>query len=417
MLTSILKQSKSININKAINYVAIGYAFILPVSRAGVSLATALLFILWLVEGNFKDKFQFLVKNKVIMALAAFLAFSALSLLWSSDYMTGLNILRKYWYFLPILVFATSIRKEYLFRIMSAFLLGMLISEILSYGIFFELWSLRHGSPADPTPFMNHLQYAMFLTLSSLLLLNRTFFEVSWKWKSFYFLYFLTVTSNLFLNGGRTGHLAFAITIFIVGFVNIKNKILAFFLMLLLVVSILYAAYQISPIFKDRFDAGSNEITSLSSNDKNQYAGSMGIRLATWKVGMTIVQDNPIIGTGIGDEMHVLEKKLYSFDASIAEPVENLLESHFHNAYVQYAVQLGIVGLLLYLLVFYEILKLNIKDKELSNLRYIFVSVFCIASLVELMFGAQFPLAFFALFVGIFIGFSQVEEEDFFHKK
>ena len=416
MLSSILKQSKSININTAINYVAVIYAFCLPISRAGISVGTALLFILWLAEGNFKDKFHFLVRNKVILSLTAFVLFSALSLFWSSDHTIGLNSLRKYWYFLPIVVFATSIRKEYLFKIMSAFLLGMLISEILSYGIFFELWTLKHGSPLDPTPFMNHLQYSMFLTMSSLLLLNRIFFESSWKWKSFYFIYFLAVTSNLFLNGGRTGHVAFAISIFVVGFANMKNKILAFFAMLFLVVSIFYAAYHISPVFKDRFDAGSNEMTSLSNNDKNQYTGSLGVRLAMWKVGMDIVQDNPIIGTGIGDEMHALEKTLYSFDDSIAEPVKLLLKYNFHNAYVQYSVQLGIIGLLLYLLIFYEILKLKIKNKELSNLRYIFVAVFCISSLVELMFAAQFPLAFFALFVGIFIGFSKAEEEEFFIK-
>ena len=416
MISSILKQSKSININTAINYVAVIYAFCLPISRAGISVGTALLFILWLAEGNFKDKFQFLVSNKVILSLTVFVLFSALSLFWSSDHTIGLNSLLKYWYFLPILVFATSIRTEYLFKIMSAFLFGMLISEILSYGIFFELWTLKHGSPLDPTPFMNHLQYAMFLSLASLLLLNRTFFESSWKWKSFYFIYFLAVTSNLFLNGGRAGHVAFAISIFVVAFANMKNKILAFFTMLLLVVSIFYTAYHISPVFKVRFDAGSSEMTSLSNNDKNQYMGSFGVRLAMWKVGMVIVQDNPIIGTGIGDEMHALEKALYSFDDSIAEPVKLLLKYNFHNAYVQYAVQLGIIGLLLYLLIFYEIIKLKINNKELSNLRYIFVSVFSIASLVELMFGAQFPLAFFALFVGLFIGFSKIEEEEFFIK-
>ncbi len=416
MLASTLKEVRSVTINTAINYVVIGYAFVLPVSRAGISLGTALLFILWLIEGNFKDKFHFLVRNKVVVALFAFVAFSAISLLWSSDHTIGLNSLRKYWYFLPILVFATSIRKEYLFRIMSAFLFGMLVSEILSYGIFFELWTLKHGSPADPTPFMNHLQYSMFLTLSSLLLLNRMFFETSWRWKSFYFIYFLTVTSNLFLNGGRTGHVAFAISIFVVGFVNIKNKFLAFLSMLILMVSIFYTAYHISPVFQSRFDAGTTEMTNLSNNEKNQYTGSFGVRLAIWKVGIAVAKDNPLLGTGIGDEMHATEEKLNDYDTSY-ESIRRLLQFNMHNAYVQYLVQLGIIGLLLYLLIFYEIIKLKIKDKELSNLRYIFVAVFCIASIMELMFAAQFSLAFFALFVGIFIGFSQVEEEEFFLKR
>jgi O-antigen ligase len=135
--------------------------------------------------------------------------------------------------------------------------------------------------------------------------------------------------------------------------------------------------------------------------------------LALIKAGLVIVQDTPIIGTGIGDEMHALEEKLPLFDETIAVPVKRLLKYNFHNAYMQYLVQLGIIGLFLYLLIFYEIIKLKINNRELSNVRYIFVAVFCISSLVELMFAAQFSLAFFALFVGIFIGFSQFEEEEF----
>ena len=76
---------------------------------------------------------------------------------------------------LPLIVIASSIKKEFIPKILGAYLLGMFISEILSYGIFFELWTTRHGDPSDPTPFMNHLDYSTFLTFTSLLLFNRFF--------------------------------------------------------------------------------------------------------------------------------------------------------------------------------------------------------------------------------------------------
>ncbi|MFA5461993.1 MAG: O-antigen ligase family protein, partial [Sulfurimonas sp.] len=284
---------KTIALDKYINYIFVLYAFLLPISRAGISILSVLLIILWLFSDNFKRNLKFIKSDKTIIYILIFVGFSLLSLLWSSDALSGLIYIRKYWYFLVIPVIASSIERKYLEYAISAFLAGMLISEALSYGIFFELIQWKHGSPHDPTPFMNHLQYSMFLTFSSLLLLNRFFFEKEIKFKIFYFLYFLLVTSNLFLNGGRTGHLAFAVSIFAVGFLNIKNKFLAFLSMLLLVSSIFYTAYHVSPVFKNRFDASVVETQNIT--DKGALCGSFGSRLGMWIVGSEIFVENPIL--------------------------------------------------------------------------------------------------------------------------
>lgn len=397
---------KNITLNSYINYIFVLYAFFIPISRGGIVLTTVLLFTLWFFTDDFKKKINFLKSSKIAISLLAFVGFGVLSLLWTDDVGSGINYLRRFWYFLPIFVIATTIKKEYLSYGISAFLAGMLISEILSYSIFFELIQWKHGSPSDPTPFMNHLQYSMFLSFASLLLLNRFFFEENLKWKIFYFLYFLTVTSNLFLNGGRTGHFAFAFSIFIVGFLNIKNKFIAFFSMLALVTSIFYLAYQISPVFKNRFDASVVETKSI--NDDGVFCGSFGIRLGAWIVGGEIFMDNPILGVGISKNTDTL--KMY-IDKS--HPDMKCVKSmvNYHNYYVQMAVKLGIIGLFLYLMIFYNILKLNIKDKQSYNLMIIFVAVYSTSSLVENMFHQQFSAAIFALFTGIFIAQSRRENE------
>ncbi|MDT8339671.1 MAG: O-antigen ligase family protein, partial [Sulfurimonas sp.] len=285
-------------------------------------------------------------------------------------------------------------------------LASMLISEAISYSIFFELIQWKHGSPIDPTPFMNHLQYSMFLTFTSLLLLNRFFHEEQLKWKIFYFLYFLTVTSNLFLNGGRTGHLAFAVTIFVVGFLNIKNKILAFFSMLALVISIFYTAYHVSPVFKTRFDASVVESQNIIQD--GSFCGSFGARLGLWIVGSEIFLDNPIIGSGVVKSMDEMRNRVKE-----SHPDKNCIAHlpSYHNIYVQSAVHLGIIGLFLYLMIFYSILKLKIGDRYYLNLMIIFVSVYSVSSLVETMFHEQFSAAFLALFTGIFIAQNRIENE------
>lgn len=397
---------KNISIDGYINYLFVLYAFLLPISRGGISILTALLFILWLFSNDFGKKIEFIKSNSVILYFLAFVGFSLLSLFWSDDANSGLAYIRKYWYFFTILVIATTIQKKFTQYAISAFLAGMLISEALSYSIFFELIKWKYGSPSDPTPFMNHLQYSMFLTFTSLLLLNRFFHEERLRWKIFYFLYFLTVTSNLFLNGGRTGHLAFAVSIFVVGFLNIKNKALAFFSMLILAASIFYTAYHVSPVFKNRFDASVTETQNITQ--KGSFCGSFGSRLGMWIVGGEIFLENPIIGTGVVKNMDDMVNRVKE-----SHP-DKICVTHlpsYHNFYVQSAVHLGVVGLFLYLMIFYSILKLNIRDKYYFRTMIIFVSVYSVSSLVENMFHEQFSMALLALFTGIFIAQRRTEHE------
>ncbi|MEN8304493.1 MAG: O-antigen ligase family protein [Campylobacterota bacterium] len=397
---------KNKTLDDYINYIFVLYAFLVPISRAGIVLTTLLLFVLWFFTDNFKQKISYLKSNSVVKYLTFFIAFGVLSLLWTDDVGSGINYIRRFWYLLPILVIATSIKKEYIPYAISAFLVGMFISEVLSYGLFFELWTLSHGSPSDPSPFMNHLQYSMFLAFASLLLLNRFFFEAQLKYKIFYFLYFLTVSSNLFLNGGRTGQVAFAVSLILVGLLNIKNKVVALLSMSLLVVSIFYTAYQVSPVFESRVDMTIKNISSIEN--ENFYCSSLGKRLGQWSVGSEIFLDNPIGGIGISKNTETMKRYI---DESHPDKacVKNL--PNYHNYYVQMAVKLGIIGLFLYLMIFYSILKLDIKNRQNYNLMVIFVTVYAVSSLFENMFHQQFSEAIFALFVGIFIAQSRLEKE------
>lgn len=403
-MNAIITKLKNISIDSYINHLFVLYAFLLPISRAGISIITVLLFTLWFFSDNFKKKIEFIKSNSVILYFLAFVGFSLLSLFWSDDAGSGLAYIRKYWYFFIIIVIATTIQKKFIEYCISAFLAGMLISETLSYSIFFELIQWKNVTPHDPTPFMNHLQYSMFLSFTSLLLLNRFFHESQMKWKFFYFLYFLAVTSNLFLNGGRTGHFAFAVSIFVVGFLNIKNKVLAFFSMLALAVSIFYTAYHASPVFKTRVDASVAETEKITN--EGAFCGSFGSRLGMWIVGSEIFLENPIVGTGVVKNMSDMNERIQE---SHPDKLCIIGLPSYHNFYVQSAVHLGTIGLFLYLMIFYSILKLKIKDKYSFKLMVIFVSVYSVSSLVENMFHEQFSAALLTLFTGIFIAQNRIE--------
>ena len=406
---------RKIPVEKSINYLVLAYAFTLPLSRAAVSLFSILLFVLWLLESGLKERFLNALKNPFILAWAIFLLFSTLSLLWSEYFIHGLKYLRHYWVLLPLFAFVTYVKTENIPKIISAFLFGMLISEILSYGIFLDIWTFNHKTSLDPSPFMNHIHYSTFLAVTSLLLLNRFFFEEELKLRVFYFIYFLMTTSNLFINGGRTGQLAFVIGLFVVGIINMKNKLVAIFSIALLSTLLFTTAYYLSPTFQSRLHTTMSALTQIESNTNQMYASSFGTRLGAWMVASKIFQDHPLLGVGMGSEMYALKEKidttmpeLKTFHPEYGPLLYNI--KHYHNSYVTYLIQMGTIGLILFLHIFYRLAKLPIGDRELNNLKYIFIIVFMIACMFEQMFALEFPLALFTLFSGIFVAASKTKK-------
>lgn len=395
---------QNINYTKSINILLVLLAFSTPVSRAGIVLFSALSIILWIVEGNLTDKIKSLIKNPIILTLLLFILYNIIALLWNESLYEGIKYIKKYWYFFVIFVMYTSLQKRYIPYMINAFLIAMLISEVLSIGIFFEWWEFKKATPQLPTPFMHHIQYSLFLAFTALLLLNKTFIETRLAYKTAFLFYFIFVTINLFVNGGRTGQLAFLVTLFIVGLLNMKNKLKAFFLMLFLVSFTLFAGYNLSPNFKQRVDKA--QVDATATFKKQDYCDSIGQRVGAWIVAIDIIQEHPILGVGVSDSQQTLYTHVTE---NHPEKKCVLAIAHFHNDYIQNFVQLGIIGLVLYLLLFYKIFTIKTQNKEYKNLTIIFISVFAISSMFDNLLHLQFPIGLFSLFIGISVTMQKFE--------
>ncbi|MBN2823735.1 MAG: hypothetical protein JXQ76_00305, partial [Campylobacterales bacterium] len=252
-----------IPLTQLLNYLFIAYAFVIPLSRAGIVVFLLLILLVWIffTKNHLKD-IENIYQSNAFKAFVLFWLYNFLSLLWveQQNLSDALKIVVKYWYFLTVIVIANYIQKEKILTVLSAFILGMFISELLSYGIFFELISLNRGSPNDPTPFMNHLDYGLFLAFTSLLLLSRLLYEQSLKYRLFYLLFFISVTINLFIVGGRIGYVAFVISLIILFMHRFEHRLRAFVVALGVLVTIVSLAYNFSSTFKDRLIASIESI-------------------------------------------------------------------------------------------------------------------------------------------------------------
>ena len=399
----------NLNYNIILNYLIVLYAFCLPISKAGISLSVIIIFLFWILEADFKRKYFEIKNNYFILTIFIFILYSFISILWSSDKIFALEYVKKYYHFLIIPIIFTSLKKEYIDKVFSAFLLGMLISEITSYGIFFELWTKEGISPNDPSPFMDHSNYSTYLAFTVFILMHKIIHTDDLKWKLAYSIFFLFSTSNLFLNGGRTGQFSFLIALCLIGFLNFKNKLKAVVLFISLGTTIFVSAYNISPVFKDRFDYFLHDV-EVMINEKD-FSNSFSLRVALWISGLEASKHNLIFGSGIGDERENANYILQKFNISndnFKQETENSID--FHNMYVQYIVQLGIVGLIVILLIFYLFFKLDIRDKVYRNLLIIFLILYFCHSMLGNSFHINQSMVLFVLFSSIFITIYKYEK-------
>lgn len=396
---------------KLLNYLIIAYAFSLPLSKAGISLFGILLILVWIVESNFKVKYQAIKENKLIRTIFIFIGFSILSILWSSDTLFALDYLKKYWHLFLIVVIYTSLEKKYINHVFSAFLLAMLISEITSYGIFFELWT-KEGVPThDPSPFLDHTSYSALLAFTTFILMYKIMLTTNLKWRVFYLLYFFTAVSNLFINGGRTGQVIFFLGIVIIGFLNIRCKFKAIGITFLGTVLFFMGAYTVSPVFKSRMNDTLLDMQKMVFED--DYTGSLSARFALWKIGSENFFHSPLIGTGIGDEALYSQEDIKKYELEFFVSTNGTFYYvDYHNAFVQYLVQLGIIGFSLFLAIFYLILRLKIKSLVYNNLKLLFIGLYMLWSMIGLTLHLNTPMVFFVLFVSIFMKISKIEETE-----
>jgi O-antigen ligase len=402
-----LKQKiKTIDLRSTINCFIIIYAFFAPISKAGTVFSGVLLILLWLIQGDFKSKISMLKTNEFIIVLGLFLLLSLLSVFWSSDSSYYADYMRKYWHLLMIPIIYTSLQEKYIKHIFSAFLLGMFISEIVSYGIFFEIWTKEGVSPHDPSPFMDHTNYSVYLAFTVFILMHRIRFEPVIKWKITYGLFMLFSMSNMLVNGGRTGQVAFFMTLVVVALLNIKYKLRAVVGSIVVGSIIFIAAYNISPVFHDRMNYTSHDI-EVMVNEKD-FTNSFSVRVSLWIMGINQFLDNPIIGKGIGDEAVGLETYIKKYNFTNYDDFQGKYID-YHNAFVQYAVQLGIGGFILFVLLLIMLLRLKFKSIVYRNLNITFVCLFSLLSMNGLSLHIMASMVLFSLFASVFNTISEFE--------
>lgn len=153
--------------------------------------------------------------------------------------------------------------------------------------------------------------------------------------KVLYIISLLVVIYGLFLSSKRSPLIAAIIAIVVTLLIASGKNIFKKLIILIASFGGLALLYFIAVSYIPGFDTIANKFTSLESSD----AGILNGRDYLWQMAIDLFKESPLIGSGYGGY------------AAYAESI-NAFTTSAHNYYLQILAELGIIGLILYLVAF-----------------------------------------------------------------
>lgn len=379
------------------SYLLIALIFFIPFSTALGSILSALIVLLWMIEAQFRNQYHQLKNNRVVVASLIFVALHMIGLLWTSDMGWGLHVLKKEWKFLLLPIFMLYVRREHIRYYIYAFVLAMSISELTSYGIWFELIQpFKNATLDNPTPFMTHITYNPLLAIAIYLLASDLVFHKNHSnYKKILYLFFLiTMTINMFITGGRSGQAMLFVVIVILSFQYFSNSFFkAGLLSVVLGAGVFFTAYFTSTIFNERVDIAIDNTLNYQQSQNS----SVGKRITYALNGLDIFSQHPVIGVGTGDLPSAM-RIAHKINTPAVEAPDNP-----HNMYIMLMVQFGLLGLASLFWLFYTQIRFALHNSNDFMRRFgiALPVLFMVASLGESYLSVHATSLLFCVFSAV----------------
>ena len=346
-------------IDRIYQYLFIGSMFLLPLTVLGNNIFIWLTVLIWLFSGNYLNKIQEILANKLAFASILFFSLHLLALFWTENFGWGFEMTRKMLPFLFVLpIFLTISRKENINYYVYAFLIAIGISELLSYLVWFELIEpFGNATIANPTPVMGHISYNPFLAFAIYLTLNKLLFQrpLSPLLRTVLTFFVISMTFNMFITAGRAGQVMFFASLAVLTFQFFRgSQVKATIISAIIIFVIGFGGYNYSPLFKNRIQQISYDLALFTTNPNT----SLGHRIVFAKNTIEVIKNAPFFGVGTGDFPAEYTKINLINSPAVKSTVQP------HNMYLYVQAQLGLIGLVSFLWIFYVQFQIAVTSKN-----------------------------------------------------
>ena len=368
----ILEKLRNDEINiKIVNILAVIYLFSLTVSyKISGTLIYIILFI-FLLNPKVGTYLKNSLKNSFVQAGLLYLAVILIWFIGTHDLSFAITQLKiNKFYILPILFFA-FIRVEYFKYYVLAFILGAIVNFIWTYLMFFNIIDNHYSNLI-----INQSEHAFLIFLTILSLFYRLVkYEDKLVYKILIIFIILLLSSNVFLLK-KTQIVSYVIVLFVAFIYLYRKDIVKILIFSLTFLSIFLIGINfLFPTVKYQL---LHELDGVQKAiQKQDFTNSMSARLGVAYYSLQVIEDSPIFGYGTGDHAYEVKKAINnselknidskSYDILIGTLITGKHVT-LHNTFLQVLVQYGIIGLLIFLNIFYQILKFTRGETNIYSL-------------------------------------------------
>lgn len=325
-------------------YLIIFACFSIALSTAFMSISMALLVVVWILSGQYSEKYQLIKNNPVAIVSIVFFCLYGLGMLYSSaSWEVRLSWWLKYHklLYIPIIVSVLT-QEKYRSLAIKAFLAGMLLILTVSYmkwlgivphtdigqGYFVFKGRIAHNI---------FMAFTMYLTLQ---LAVKSSGLTRWIWIG---VSLLAIMNILFLVNGRSGQVIMVVLLIWFSWETWRWRSLRWLVAMMVAAAAIYSVTNGAP---------NNRLTEIKqeilNHEANQAPTSSGLRLEFYKNTTLLIKNNPIIGGGTGS---------FENDYRQLAETQNTVSTYVpnpHNEFLLTWQQLGIVGFIC-LIVFFVV--------------------------------------------------------------
>ena len=368
----ILEKLRNDEINiKIVNILAVIYLFSLTVSyKISGTLIYIILFI-FLLNPKVGTYLKNSLKNSFVQAGLLYLAVILIWFIGTHDLSFAITQLKiNKFYLLPILFFA-FIRVEYFKYYVLAFILGAIVNFVWTYLMFFNIIDNDYSNLI-----INQSEHAFLIFLTIISLFYRLVkYEDKLVYKILIIFIILLLSSNVFLLK-KTQVVSYVIVLFVAFIYLYRKDIVKILIFSLTFLSIFLIGINfLFPTVKYQL---LHELDGVQKAiQKQDFTNSMSARLGVAYYSLQVIEDSPIFGYGTGDHAYEVKKAINnselknidskSYDILIGTLITGKHVT-LHNTFLQVLVQYGIIGLLIFLNIFYQILKFTRGETNIYSL-------------------------------------------------
>ncbi len=304
-------------------------------STALAIILSALVGAIWLLSTQFVELPGALKRNPVAAsAMLLFFWFVLGASYTSATDSEAFSMIMKYRELLFIPVFISILTTaRYIDWVWRAFFFASLVTLLISYLMYFGFIGL--SIQGDPS-FKNRISHSIFISFFAFFCAHKAYEDTSFQ-KLYVMLVVISIHNLFFVVPGRTGQLiAIALSgLFILQRLGNKQRLFASLIIILSLTTYFN--------FSDKSSRMNEAITSTQAYLKpipEQTESSMGTRYAFWKNSLKLIAEKPMMGYGTGS---------FSKEYSRVVQDERLGSKNPHNEFLMIGVQLGLIGVFIYL--------------------------------------------------------------------